>query len=113
MYGYEIAKLLEELSDGKMPINSAAVYPVLRSMERQGLLRSRMVPSESGPPRKYYTVTAAGKRALSDWSSVWCKTTSFVDSVLEKCNEETTSGAGRSVSKKTRIGIEAKTRRGS
>ena len=37
-------------------MNQAAIYPVLRSLEKQQLLRSRMVPSESGPPRKYYNL---------------------------------------------------------
>ncbi len=68
MYGYEIAKQLEAASGLELPMNQAAVYPVLRSLEKQGLLTSRMVPSDSGPPRKYYELTATGKRALPLWN---------------------------------------------
>lgn len=88
MYGYEIARELEQLAHGALPMNQAAIYPVLRSLEKQGLLRSRQVPSSSGPPRKYYQLTAAGKRAMDDWRKVWDVTTSFVESVLERNNAE-------------------------
>ena len=64
LYGYQIAKLLEELADGRLPMKQGALYPVLRSMEANGLLESEVQPSSSAPPRRYYTVTGIGRRML-------------------------------------------------
>lgn len=110
MYGYEIAKRLNELTDGDLPMNQAAIYPVLRSLEKQELLRHRLIPSESGPPRKYYQLTSAGKRALRDWELVWKNTTSFVDFVLEMNNAESAK-SGRKVSRTARTGAKKKSGR--
>ena len=82
LYGYQIAKLLEELAGGRLPMKQGALYPVLRSMEANGLLESQVVPSTSAPPRRYYTVTAAGRRMLSRWVAVWGDTREFIDRAL-------------------------------
>ncbi|MCB2223662.1 MAG: PadR family transcriptional regulator [Actinobacteria bacterium] len=81
MYGYRIAKLLEEA--GGLPVKQGTLYPVLRSLEAQGLLESGIVPSESGPPRKEYAITQAGREALAQWTAVWVETRDFVDGWLE------------------------------
>ena len=83
MYGYEIGNELESRCHGLLPMNLGAIYPVLRSLEWQALLRSQMMPSNSGPPRKYYQLTEQGKAVLHEWTSVWASTTSFVNSILE------------------------------
>ena len=99
-YGYEISKLLQarvsqsqdsgESPPMSLPMNQAAIYPVLRSLEKQSLVESQMRPSDSGPPRKYYSLTEAGRRALGHWKIVWSQTTSFVDSILE--NQDVPTG---------------------
>ncbi len=82
LYGYQIAKLLEELADGRLPMKQGALYPVLRSMEANGLLESEVEPSTSAPPRRYYTVTAAGHLMLERWIAIWGSTREFIDRVL-------------------------------
>ena len=57
MYGYQIAKSLEP-GEVDPIIKQGALYPVLRSLERSGLLSSSVEPSVSGPPRKYYSITS-------------------------------------------------------
>ena len=83
LYGYQIAKRLEsadpELAGGKQ----GAFYPVLRSLSAAGLLDSFVEPSVSGPPRKYYRITAEGKEVLQAWRSTWQRMKNFVDSALE------------------------------
>jgi PadR family transcriptional regulator PadR len=81
MYGYRIAKVLEEA--GGLPVKQGTLYPVLRSLEGQGLLESSIAPSDSGPPRKHYTITPAGRETLAEWSRVWEATRDFVDAWLE------------------------------
>jgi PadR family transcriptional regulator PadR len=102
MYGYEIAKQLASHADGAVPMNQAAVYPVLRSLEKQGLLSSRMMPSDSGPPRRYYQLTAAGKRSLSDRQTIWRNMKQFVDNVLEDRDEPRLGSTGSQIPRRTR-----------
>ena len=83
MYGYEIAKLLESLSTELAKIKQGTLYPVLRSMERSGLLESTVEPSVSGPPRRYYQVTGNGRAGLEEWKTAWSEIRDFVDAVLE------------------------------
>lgn len=83
LYGYQIAKQLEGSSAGGLPVKQGTLYPVLRSMEEQGLLGSRVEPSVTGPPRKYYTITELGRAALSEWTRAWVRTRDFVDTTLE------------------------------
>ncbi len=82
LYGYQIAKLLEERAAGPLPMKQGALYPVLRSMESNGLLESEVQPSTSAPPRRYYTVTAAGRAMLGRWIGIWGDTCDFIDRVL-------------------------------
>lgn len=79
LYGYEVAKLLE----ARAPLaKQGTFYPVLRALEAQGFLSSRVEPSTSGPPRKYYSVTPEGRRALARWAAIWSHARACVDGVL-------------------------------
>ena len=82
-YGYQIAKSIERARPEGARLKQGTLYPVLRSMEEAGLLASRVEPSVSGPPRKYYTITDKGTAVLDDWKAAWARTRDFVDSVLE------------------------------
>jgi PadR family transcriptional regulator PadR len=88
LYGYQIAKRLESASGGGLPVKQGTLYPVLRSMEDQGLLASRVEPSVAGPPRKYYAITGDGRGALEEWKAVWARTRDFVDATLEGKSSE-------------------------
>lgn len=82
MYGYEIAKFLAGVNDGKSIFKEGTVYPVLRALSAAGMLTSRIVPSYSGPPRRYYRITDAGRRVLAEWRALWHDTRDFVDRVM-------------------------------
>jgi PadR family transcriptional regulator PadR len=79
MYGYQIAKLLEEYSGDASFMKQGALYPVLHSLENNGLLASTVEPSVSGPPRRYYEITPAGRETLVIWQDVWKQMKSFID----------------------------------
>ena len=83
LYGYQIAKSIEGVWQGGAPVKQGTLYPVLRSLESQGLLSSRVEPSIAGPPRKYYAITPAGTGVLAAWRDVWTRTRDFVDATLE------------------------------
>jgi PadR family transcriptional regulator PadR len=91
LYGYEIAKQLGSDANQASPFKQGALYPVLRNMSAAGLLSSRVVPSYSGPPRRYYRITPLGREVLAAWRATWTETRSFVDTIVQRAaNEETT-----------------------
>ncbi len=83
MYGYQIAKRLEQYGDGVLSGKQSALYPVLRNLGAGGLLDSHVEPSVAGPPRRYYRITDAGREVLRQWVAAWRATRDSVDSVLE------------------------------
>jgi PadR family transcriptional regulator, regulatory protein PadR len=83
MYGYQIAKLLEEYSGDGAFMKQGALYPVLHSLESNGLLESKVEPSISGPPRRYYEITPEGRETLVIWQGVWKQMKSFVDRAIK------------------------------
>ncbi|HEY5613279.1 MAG TPA: PadR family transcriptional regulator [Lysobacter sp.] len=88
MYGYQIAKRLEREGEGVLSGKQSALYPVLRNLSAAGLLDSHVEPSASGPPRRYYRITAAGQGVLHEWTLAWRATRDSVDSVLEGLTHE-------------------------
>ncbi|HMX72947.1 MAG TPA: PadR family transcriptional regulator [Anaerolineales bacterium] len=83
MYGYQIAKMLEESGPEIPMMKQGTLYPVLRSLEENGLLESTVEPSVSGPPRRYYKITNDGREALKEWTEIWKITKKFVDANLK------------------------------
>ena len=83
MYGYQIAKLIGA-GEADVPIaKQGALYPVLRLLEKSGLLQSQVEPSISGPPRRYYSITESGSETRQQWVEIWAQTKAFVDHVME------------------------------
>ena len=82
MYGYQIAKRLEQVGEGVLAGKQSALYPVLRNLESASLLDSFVEPSMAGPPRRYYRITTAGREVLHAWAAAWRATRDSVDSVL-------------------------------
>ena len=80
MYGYQIAKLIKEQAS---TIKQGTLYPVLRALESSGRLESEVEPSVSGPPRRYYRITEAGRDTLARWLRIWKQTKALVDSIAD------------------------------
>jgi PadR family transcriptional regulator PadR len=88
MYGYLIAKRTEAAGLDMPLIKQGALYPVLRSLQQSGLLESRVEPSVSGPPRRYYRITETGRSTLDQWIEIWNQTRSFVDGILKGSHDD-------------------------
>ena len=91
LYGYEIARRLATDALPAAPFKQGALYPVLRNMSAAGLLSSRVVPSYSGPPRRYYRITPLGRDVLAAWRETWLATRAFVDTVVQPIVSQETS----------------------
>jgi PadR family transcriptional regulator, regulatory protein PadR len=83
LYGYDIAKRLDLANEGTSVFKDGTIYPVLRALSARGLLTSRIVPSYSGPPRRYYRITVTGRATLREWTAIWESTRSFVDGFVK------------------------------
>jgi PadR family transcriptional regulator PadR len=65
-----------------MSFKQGTMYPMLRTMEADGLVRSTLVPSPEGPARKCFTLTAEGRRVLASWADSWRASSRWVNRVL-------------------------------
>jgi transcriptional regulator len=70
-HGYEIASEIERRSGGSVSFQPASLYPVLYRMEREGWIAGRWVERSGQRRRRYYRLTAAGRKQLADQRSVW------------------------------------------
>ena len=77
-YGYAIIKRVADLSGGQLEWTDGMLYPVLHRLERQGQVSAKWSESEIGRKRKYYRITADGRKQLATQRQQW----QAVDSAL-------------------------------
>jgi PadR family transcriptional regulator, regulatory protein PadR len=82
-YGYELIQRVRKLSDGELNWKDGMLYPVLHRLEDQGLIRSEWRNGESDRKRKYYVITAKGKKALEMEKAQWDRVHSTLTKSLE------------------------------
>ena len=70
-YGYQILQRVRRISGGTMEWSSAMLYPVLRRMEKEGLIRSEWRVSAENRMRKYYMLTDLGRKELEVEKARW------------------------------------------
>lgn len=70
-HGYEISKLIEARSGGVLRFNVASFYPLLYRLENRGLIEGRWVEKFGQRRRRYYRLTAQGKKILKEQRSIW------------------------------------------
>jgi PadR family transcriptional regulator PadR len=70
-YGYQILQRVRRVSGGKVEWSSAMLYPVLRRLEKDGLVRSEWRVSDENRMRKYYALTARGRKELAAEKERW------------------------------------------
>ncbi|MBN1270778.1 MAG: helix-turn-helix transcriptional regulator [Candidatus Aminicenantes bacterium] len=70
-YGYQIIQKVKEISGGTLEWSDNMLYPVLRRMEKGGLLVSRWRLSGEGRLRRYYNITEKGKQELDAERKQW------------------------------------------
>jgi PadR family transcriptional regulator, regulatory protein PadR len=63
--------MIEELTGAKMIVVEGTLYPLLQRLKNASLVTYKWVESESGPPRKYYSITDEGKKFLETLNETW------------------------------------------
>jgi transcriptional regulator len=70
-HGYEIGKLIETRSQGAIVFQIASLYPTLYRLEKRGWIDGRWVEKTGQRRRRYYRLTASGRRVLDSQRSFW------------------------------------------
>ena len=74
-YAYELAsRLAEEVGMGE-----GTIYPLMRRLQTDGLVRTYLAESPSGPPRKYYKITTAGRTTFAAQRAEWLEFSASID----------------------------------
>ena len=70
-HGYDIGKLIESRSGGKLRFHIASLYPLLYRLENRGLIQGRWVEKPNQRRRRYYRLTTQGQRTLAQQRRSW------------------------------------------
>ena len=81
-YGYEITQEVLKRSEGYFELKEGSLYPALHRMERNNMLESHWVNTDSGRRRKYYSITPSGRKVLDEKRSDWRQFSVGVNGVL-------------------------------
>jgi PadR family transcriptional regulator PadR len=86
LYGLEI---LRRLADGsRLMVPEGTVYPLLARLKAEGWVDAEWVEAEAGHPRKYYSLTASGRRHLLKMAQSWSSFASSMDRLLRPLKKE-------------------------
>jgi transcriptional regulator len=70
-HGYEISRLIELRSDGALSFHVASLYPLLYRLEERGWIEGRWVEKAGQRRRRYYRLTAEGRKVLAAQRDIW------------------------------------------
>ncbi|MBK7147703.1 MAG: PadR family transcriptional regulator [Bacteroidetes bacterium] len=77
-------EIIEKMKAGKLLIVEGTLYPLLTRLKNEGLLAYRWEESQSGPPRKYFTLTEDGKLFLRELTEGWKELTASVNLIISQ-----------------------------
>ncbi len=86
LYGLELIRFLENHS--RLVLAEGTIYPILNRLKAEGLLTSEWVEAEAGHPRKYYSLTDAGRQRLRLMAEAWVGFSRGLSSLLEPVLEQ-------------------------
>jgi PadR family transcriptional regulator PadR len=81
LYGFDLVRRLSAV-DG-LVTSEGTIYPLLSRLRRDGSVSTSWVESESGPPRRYYAISASGERALAEFVEEWGRFRDSVDHLIK------------------------------
>jgi PadR family transcriptional regulator PadR len=88
LHGYGIGIRLEQISKGVFQVNAGSLFPALRRLERDGLIKGDWRATENNRRAKYYTLTTAGRATLKRETRDWEVQTTAIARILEASRGE-------------------------
>jgi PadR family transcriptional regulator, regulatory protein PadR len=88
LHGYGVLLRIKQISGDALDIPQGSLYPALYRLEHQGLIAAEWGQSDNNRRAKYYTLTAAGKRRLSEETAGWNRLASAIAAALNTTSEE-------------------------
>ena len=82
MYGYQIAKEVDQRSSGYFAFKEGTLYPALHRLEKAKLVEGKWEETPNNVRRRYYLSTAKGKRALADRLTEWQRFSKAMDLIM-------------------------------
>ena len=76
--------MLEELTSAKIMVVEGTLYPLLTRLRKAGLVEYKWVESNSGPPRKYYTITTLGQNFVDNLDNTWQELVNSTSQIITK-----------------------------
>jgi PadR family transcriptional regulator PadR len=78
-HGYDMVRTLKQM--GGLELREGNIYPILARLQTDGLVASFSEASRDGPPRRYFKLTALGRRALADMNAHWEQVLKSIENV--------------------------------
>ena len=82
LHAYALATRLAQVSDHPLSLNQGTLYPALVRLEQKGWIKGKWQKTESNREAKFYALTSAGERALSEQTERWRRLAGLVDKLL-------------------------------
>ena len=82
LHAYGLASRLEQVAEHPLTLNQGTLYPALVRLEQRGWIKGTWRLTESRREAKFYTITAAGRRAVDDQAARWRRLSALVDKLL-------------------------------
>jgi PadR family transcriptional regulator PadR len=83
--------IISRLKDARLIVVEGTLYPLLTRLKNAGLLSYRWVESNSGPPRKYYSLTPVGEKFLDELHGTWNELVTAVSQTTRKPSSKSES----------------------
>lgn len=80
-------EIIERMKTAKLLVVEGTLYPLLTRLKNDGLLAYRWAESTGGPPRKYFTLTDAGRTTLAELIGSWTELTDAVNTIINETNK--------------------------
>jgi PadR family transcriptional regulator, regulatory protein PadR len=82
LHGYGIARRIEQVAEGMLSVNQGTIYPALLRLEQRGWIASETGRSENNRPARFYSITKAGKKQLTQQKASWARTVAMMRLML-------------------------------
>lgn len=83
-YGYQVNQLLQKKTEGQFSLTEATLYTSFKRLEKQDLIVSYWLETENQKKRKYYSITASGKKVLKDKKKEWQQANVLIEQIVGK-----------------------------